>query len=63
MTTAPPPRIRCRTYSIIAGTIKSHNDLGMFGGHRERPSANMPVRASCLPARANRLCYKSKSFP
>jgi hypothetical protein len=48
---------------VIVGTIKSHNDLRMFGGHRERPCANMPVRASCLPARANPLCYKSKSFP
>jgi hypothetical protein len=40
---------------VIAGTIKSHNDLGMFGGHRERPCAEMSVRASCPPARANLL--------
>src|ERR1700687_4675457 len=31
---------------VIAGTIKCHNDLWIFGGHRERPCADMSVRAS-----------------
>jgi hypothetical protein len=35
---------------VIAGTIKFHNDLGMFGGHREATMRRY-VGAGKLPAR------------
>jgi hypothetical protein len=40
---------------VIAGTIKSHKRLGIFGVHRERPCADMSARSGPAPASVSAL--------